>query len=109
MKEGMKYHHMGIPTQVKKAGEEYLEEVKLWLRGSDKSPYGVEWLRFEKDSPMPELIKTVAHVGFEVDDLEGAIAGKKVIIEPTYADENLRYAFIEDDGAPIEFLQFMNK
>ena len=109
MQKEMRYHHMGIPTQVKREGEEYLEEVKLWLRGSDKSPYGVEWLRFEKDSPMPELIKTVAHVGFEVDDLEGAIAGKKVIIEPSYADANMRYAFIEDDGAPIEFVQFMSK
>jgi hypothetical protein len=39
-------------------------------------------MRYWDDAPYPDLVKTVAHVAFEVDDLVAAIAGKKVIIEP---------------------------
>ena len=102
----MKYHHIGIPTRIPKEGEQYHEDVKIWICGSERNPYGVEWLRYEKDCPFPELVKTIPHVGFVVDDLDKAIAGKNVIIEPFSPHESVRIAFIEDNGAPIEFLQF---
>jgi hypothetical protein len=50
-------------------------------------------------------VKTVSHVAFEVDDLEAAIRGKNVIISPNEPSEGVRVAFIEEAGAPIEFLQ----
>jgi hypothetical protein len=34
-------------------------------------------MRYEADCPLPELVKTVAHVAFEVDDLAAAIAVNK--------------------------------
>lgn len=105
----MKYHHIGIPTQVKREGEQYDKKFKIWMVGCEKSPYSIEWLRYEKDCPFPELVKTVAHVGFAVDDMDEAIAGKNVIIEPCYINETLRIAFIEYDGAPVEFLEFKKK
>ncbi len=52
------------------------------------------------------MVKTVAHVAFVVDDIEKAIAGKNVIIEPNSPYDGIKVAFIEDNGAPIEFLQF---
>lgn len=106
MKNELKYHHIGIPTSKPRENEEYLENFKLYLSGFQASPYGVEWMRFEADSPLPELVKTVAHVAFEVDDLEAAIAGKNVIVEPNSVSEGLKVAFVVDNGAPIEFLQF---
>jgi hypothetical protein len=51
------------------------------------------------------VVKTVAHVAFEVDDIEEAIQGKNVIIEPNSPSPGVVVAFIEDNGAPIEFLQ----
>jgi len=105
----MRYHHIGILTQIPREGEQYHEKVKIWICASEKSPYGVEWLRYEKDCPFPELVKTVAHIAFAVDDLEEAIAGKNVIIEPNSPYEGMKIAFIEDNGAPIEFLQFEKK
>ncbi len=36
---------------------------------------------------------------------EGAIAGKNVIIKPNSPSPGVIVAFIEDNGAPIEFLQ----
>jgi hypothetical protein len=105
----MKYHHIGIPTKTPREGEVYDKRFKIWMVGSDKSPYNIEWLRYEKDCPFPELVKTVAHVAFEVDDMDKAIAGKKVLIQPVNINETLKIAFIEDNGAPVEFLQFKKR
>lgn len=101
-----RYHHIGIPTEVRREGEVYLERFKMWASGFDSSPYGVEWLRFEPDSPLPELVRTVPHVAFAVDDLEEALVGQEVLIEPNRPSEGLTVAFIVHDGAPVEFLQF---
>ncbi len=61
--------------------------------------------RFEEDAPYPDLVKTIPHVAFEVDDLEAVLEGKNVIIEPNSPSPGVVVAFIEDNGAPIEFLQ----
>ncbi len=103
----LRYHHVGIPTDESRPGERYIPRGRCWVSGYETSPYGVEWMRFQPDSPVPELVRTVAHVAFEVDDLAAALAGKRVIIEPNSPSDGVRVAFIEEDGAPIEFLQFV--
>lgn len=102
----LKYHHIGIPTDIPREGEVYLEKFKVYVLGFENSPYGVEWMRCEPDSPLPELVKTVPHVAFEVDNLAAEIAGKEILIEPNSPSEGVTVAFIIDNGAPIEFLQF---
>lgn len=99
-----KYHHIGIPTDTPRENETYLEKYKMYVSGYEKSPYGVEWMCFEPDSPLPELVKKVPHVAFEVDDLEAVIQGKEVLIPPNSPSEGIRVAFIVDNGAPIEFI-----
>ena len=101
----MKFHHLGIPTKNKLKDEEHLKDLKIYVSGFGRSPYGVEWNRFEEDAPYPDLVKTIPHVAFEVDDLEVALKGKNVIIEPNSPSPGIVIAFIEDNGAPIEFLQ----
>jgi len=100
-----KYHHIGIPTDIPRENETYLEKYKMYVSGYEKSPYGVEWMRFEADSPLPELVKTVPHVAFEVDDLEAAVQDKDVLIPPNSPSKDVTVAFIVDNGAPIEFIQ----
>jgi hypothetical protein len=100
-----KYHHIGIPTDIPRENETFLDKPKMYVSGYKDSPYGVEWMRFEPDSPLPELVKTVPHVAFEVDDLEAAIQGKEVLIPPSSPSKGIRVAFIIDNGAPIEFLE----
>lgn len=99
-----KYHHIGIPTDTPRENETYLDKYKMYVSGYEKSPYGVEWMRFEPDSPLPELVKTVPHVAFEVDDIEAAIQGKEVLIPPNSPSKGIIVAFIVDNGAPIEFI-----
>lgn len=108
-KPKLKYHHLGIPTTEPKKGEVYLKDYKVYHRGYEDSEYGIEWMRYEKDSQSPEIVKKIPHVAFEVDDIYEAIKGKKVIIEPNSPSEGNIVAFIEENGAPIEFIQTNTK
>ena len=101
----LKYHHMGIPTEEQKPGERYIEPLKMYVSGYEDSPYRIEWMRFDPDCTLPELVRTVPHVAFEVADLEASLEGKKILIEPNSPSEGLRVAFIEDNGAPVELLE----
>ena len=100
-----RYHHLGIPTEVSRQDETYLPAFKMYVSGYETSAYGIEWMRFEEDCPLPQLVQTVPHVAFEVDDLEAAIAGKEVLIAPNSPSEGIMVAFIVENGAPVEFLQ----
>lgn len=104
-----KYHHLGIPTTEKKAGERYLEEFKMYVSGYEESNYQIEWMRFEKGCDLPEIVQKIPHIAFEVEDLLKELEGKNVIIEPNSPSEGIMVAFIEENGAPIEFLQISNQ
>lgn len=108
---GWKYHHMGIPTTEKKEDETYLPQFKLYVSGFSKSPYGVEWMRYEEGSPIHPLVQTVPHIAFEVEDLDYELAKHKfnVIAPSDPPSEGVRVAMIEHNGAPIELIEFRTK
>ena len=103
---GWRYHHLGIPHTVPRAGEQYLDHLGVHVCGFETSPYGIEWMRFEAHCRMPEIVKTVPHIAFAVDDLDEALKGKQILIAPTAPSAGVRVAFILDGGAPVELLQF---
>ncbi|MEI7731041.1 MAG: hypothetical protein WCO56_15805 [Verrucomicrobiota bacterium] len=100
------FHHIGIPTSKPSANEIYLPSVKLYITDASQSPNRIEWIRAESDCPFPALMKTTAHVAYSVDNLEEALKGQKVIWPAFEPLPGIRVAFIESDGAPVEFLQF---
>ncbi|HCS49629.1 MAG TPA: hypothetical protein DIW61_15825 [Candidatus Aminicenantes bacterium] len=102
----LRYHHIGIPTVRPLPKEDYIAAHKLYASGYSQSPYGIEWMKFDPDCPLPELVRKVPHVGFIVDDLEEAIAGREILIAPNCPVDGITVAFIVDNGAPVEFLQF---
>lgn len=104
--KGMRYHHIGIPTLEPKNGEIFLEKLKMYVSGFEKSEYGIEWMRFDEDSTVAKIIKTVPHIAFEVDNLESAIEGKELIGEISSPSKGVRVAMILENGAPVEFLEF---
>jgi hypothetical protein len=105
---GWKYHHLGIPTRKKMPGEIYFRQFKFYTSGFSTSPYGIEWMRFEKGSPVSKLIRTVPHIAFEVKDIDYELANRsfKVITKPNSHTEGIRVAMIEHNGAPIELIEF---
>jgi hypothetical protein len=108
---GWRYHHIGIPTSESIDGEIYLPKFRLHVSGFDSSPFGIEWMRYEVDSPVNELIKTVPHIAFEVDDLDMELSRQEfnVITEPNSPAEGIRVAMIEHNGAPVELIEFNKK
>ena len=102
-----KYHHVGIPTDEPREGERHNEELKFFSTDFSESPYGIEWMRFEPGCLVPDLVKRVAHVAFEVDDLEAELQGHEVLIPPNSPSEGVVVAFIVEDGTPVEFLQYL--
>ncbi|MBN1415738.1 MAG: hypothetical protein JW973_11610 [Bacteroidales bacterium] len=107
-KWGWRYHHLGIPTKKKMPDEMYLPHLKFYVSGFSTSPFGVEWMRFEDDCPIDELIKTVPHVAFEVDDLNKALKEHdfEIIAEPGSPSEGVRTTMIKHNEAPIELIEF---
>ena len=101
-----KYHHLGIPTREVRAGERFLPEFGMYVSGYETSPFRIEWMRFEPDSPVSELIRRVPHLAFEVDDLEAAMAGKELIGEVSSPMDGVRVAMIFHNGMAVELLEF---
>ena len=85
----------------------YLERYRLFCTDHERNPFGIQWMRFEPECTLPELVKTVAHVAFEVDDMDAALAGREVLIAPNSPSKGVLVAFVLIDGAPVEFLQFL--
>src|SRR6476659_800633 len=78
----MKFNHVGIPTTTRFEGEIDLPHLRVTVSDHQSNPFGIQWMRYWEDAPVPDLVKTVAHVAFEVDDLEQAVHGQEVIIPP---------------------------
>ncbi|MHC1782300.1 MAG: VOC family protein [Anaerolineaceae bacterium] len=108
-KLGWRYHHLGIPTDQARENESYLAPYKMYTSGFSTSPFGIEWMRFEADSPLPEIIRTMPHLAFEVDDIDAALEGCEVIFPPGSPSEGVRSAMILSDGAPVELIEFKQK
>jgi len=103
---GWRYHHLGIPTNTPRPGEQYIPHLKVYVSGFETSPYGIQWMRFDEECPVHQLIRLIPHVAFEVDDLEGALEGKTLLGPITSPSAGVRVAMILDDGAPVELLEF---
>jgi hypothetical protein len=104
--KGWRYHHMGIPTDKPRSGERYLDQYKMFVSGFETNPYGIEWMRFEPDSPISELIRAIPHIAFEVDNLDAEIKGKELLGPVGEPSEGVRVAMFLDNGAPVELLEF---
>jgi hypothetical protein len=105
-KLGWRHHHIGIPHSEPRAGELHVARLGVHVSGFETSPYGIEWIRFEPHCDVPEIVRTVPHVAFAVDDLDEALKGREILIAPNEPAAGVRIAFILDDGAPVELLEF---
>ena len=94
---GWRYHHVGIPTRQVRPGETYLPHLKFSVSGFASSPFGVH-----------ELIQTVPHIAFVVEDLDFELAtrGFTILTKPNPPSEGVRVAMIEHNGVPIELIEF---
>ena len=98
------FHHTGIPTTEIRKNETYSPSAKMFTSDNDGN-FKIQWHRFEADSPLHPLIKTLPHVAFKVDSLSAAIEGEEVILGPYEPIHDYFVAMISDNGVPVEFVQ----
>jgi len=79
-----RYHHIGIPTTERREGERLIEHYATFVSGYERSAYGVEWMRFEPEAPVPELVRTVPHVAFEWTISPLKSPEKRYLLRPTH-------------------------
>jgi len=100
-----RYHHLGIPTNERRADEAFLPRFKMYVSGYGSNDFNIEWMRFEPGCTLPKIIQELPHVAFEVDDLRQALVGRMILIEPNSPSPGTLVAFIIENGAPVELIQ----
>ena len=105
---GWKYHHLGIPSTESRQGESHLPKFGVHVCGFETSPFGIEWMRYDPESPIDELIKKVPHIAFEVNDIDLELKKHKfkIITSSNSPGKGIKVAMIEHNGAPIELIEF---
>jgi hypothetical protein len=102
------FHHIGVPTQIKHEEERFLEGGKVYITDPEKSAYRIEWCRWMPESKEPEIIRTTAHIAFQVDDVEAEIKKydeKMVFAKPYVPFAGVKVGFVNVEGLLVEFLQ----
>ncbi|RLT90999.1 MULTISPECIES: VOC family protein [unclassified Ketobacter] len=102
----MKFNHIGIPVTGRFEGEIDLPHLQMTVSNHENNPYGIQWQRYWEGAPYPEIVKTIPHVAFVVENLRLELKGKKVIVEPNSPSDGLIVAFIEVNGAPVELMEY---
>jgi hypothetical protein len=104
--ELLRYHHLGLPSEEPRENEVFLPDFGMYVTSHTDSPFRIEWMRFDEASPLPEVVRRIPHIAFQVEDLEAALEGYEILISPNSPSPGVRVAFILSDGAPVEFLEF---
>ena len=95
MKEFM---HVGVPTDIAREGEIYAEGIKTHIITPDTNEFHIEYLRFEKDTPLPKDLQTLVQVAYMVHDIDNQLAENKVVVDLWLSDEHTRFAWIMNYG-----------
>jgi hypothetical protein len=101
----MKFHHVGIPVFEQMEGMQYADGMKVWFSDPSATPYNVEFVCFDPDSPMAAAVQDGTHVAYVVDDIEKAVEGKSILWPITQVAPDFKLAFIYDNGLAIELIQ----
>ncbi len=108
----MQYDHLGIPTRKKHAGEIWIEPSRVWVTDAHENPFGIEWLRFEPDSPAAAVTRERPHLSFRVDsreEIERRSKGMKVVIPPFDAGFCVAGFYEPEDDVVLELCWYYDE
>jgi hypothetical protein len=108
----MQYDHLGTPTTEQHLGEIWIEASRVWVTDAHTNPFGIEWLRFEPDSPVTGPLRERPHLGFRVDSREEIAArsrGMKVLIEPFDAGFGIAGFYQPEEGVILELIWYYDE
>lgn len=99
------FMHVGVPTTKEQPNEIYSEDLKVYITDPEKHPLKFEYLRFEENTPLPEIMQNNPHIAFKVDSIEEMAKGAKILVEPFCVDENTQIAFILKENVVFELME----
>ncbi len=104
----MEFDHVGLVTEDKKAGENFVEATRVWVTSPKEHPFNVEWLRYEPDSPIKGPLRERPHISYRVKSIEEASKGLKILLEPFVVGDFVRVGFyLYADGTVLEFMEYL--
>ena len=101
----MKYHHAGIPVPELRPGMVQVPGHQVWVTDHQDNAFGLQFMHYGDGCDLPALVRERTHLAFEVEDLDRALEGHKVLIQPNSPSEGVRVAFIEVQDEPVELLE----
>ena len=105
--ERARFDHVGLVTEVRQPNESWVEATRVWVTSPRAHPFNVEFLRFEPDSPVTGPLRSDPHVAYRVHDVERALEGHTVLLEPFDVGNGfLKVAFVDAGGVMVEFMQY---
>ncbi len=97
-----RFNHVGVPTNKEQPNETYMEDMKLYTTDPAATNYFIEYLRPAEGCTLNPILLEKPHVSLQVENLEEALKGEKVVVEPFSPMPGRTIAFIDVDGFIFE-------
>jgi hypothetical protein len=103
------FDHVGITTTIRQPNEDWVEQSRVWVTNPRQHPEKIEFLRYEPDSTVPEVIKANPHVAFRVASLEEHLRqpGVEIIIPPFVVGDFLEVVFVRKYNTIFEYMHYL--
>ena len=88
-----------------------MEQSRVWVTNPRNHPEHIEFLRYEPDSTVPEVIKANPHIAFRVDDAGGAseAAGCRDHHPALRGGRLPRVVFVRKYNTIFEYMQYLKE
>ena len=105
------FDHVGITTTVKQPNENWVERSRVWVTNPRNHPEKIEFLRYEVDSTVPELIKKNPHIAFQVASFEPHLLAPdvEIIIPPFVVGDFLEVVFVRKYDTIFEYMHYLRE
>ena len=103
------FDHVGITIKIKQPSENWVAQSRVWVTSPRDHPEHIEFLRYEPDSTVPELIKANPHIAFRVETLTPHIEGQEIIIPPFVVGDFLEVVFVRKYNTIFEYMHYLKE
>lgn len=103
------FDHVGVASEEPRAGENWVEQSRVWVTDPRQHPEHIEFLRYEPGSTVPQIVRENPHIAYRVASLEPHIAAQEILIPPFVVGDFLRVVFIRKYGAVFEYMQYLKE
>ena len=103
------FDHVGITTAIRQPDENWVEQSRVWVTNPRHHPEHIEFLRYEPDSSVPEIIKASPHIAFHVASLAEHIEqpGVEIIIPPFVVGDFLEVVLVRKHNTIFEYMHYL--